>query len=176
MKGSKIKLVTIILGIVLVTLVGFLGVYIQNGNRMEDKVKEYKLGTDLKGTRTVVMNPSTQTKSVVKDSEGKEVENSSSLTDEEIKEKGYTKEEVKYNPDETLTIENYQESEKVMSQRLQTMGISEYTVRLDESTGNLIIELPEEDYTDDILNDLVPVNKFEIVDNDTKEVLIDKTI
>ena len=38
---KKIKLLTIILLIVLITMVAFFGVYVPVQNRMEDKVKDY---------------------------------------------------------------------------------------------------------------------------------------
>ena len=49
-----------------------------------------------------------------KDSEGKEVENSSNLTDKEISEKGYTKEETDYNSKDALNVENYKKSKEVI--------------------------------------------------------------
>ena len=45
---KKVKITTIILAIILIVLVAFGGVYIKTQNRMEDKVKEYSLGRELK--------------------------------------------------------------------------------------------------------------------------------
>ena len=50
---KKIKITTIILAIILVTLVAFAGVYIKTQNRMENKVKDYTLGRELNGGRMV---------------------------------------------------------------------------------------------------------------------------
>ena len=50
---KKIKITTIILAIILVTLVAFGGVYIKTQNRMENKVKDYTLGRELNGGRMV---------------------------------------------------------------------------------------------------------------------------
>lgn len=55
----KIKITTIILAIILVTLVAFAGVYIKTQNRMEDKVKEYALGRELQGGRVVEVKVTT---------------------------------------------------------------------------------------------------------------------
>ena len=49
----RVKITTIILAIILVTLVAFAGVYIKTQNRMENNVKEYALGRELKGGRVV---------------------------------------------------------------------------------------------------------------------------
>ena len=52
-KMKKVKIITIILAIVLVTLVAFGGVYIRTQNRMENKVKDYAFGREIEGGRVV---------------------------------------------------------------------------------------------------------------------------
>ena len=49
---KKVKIITIILAIVLVSLVAFGGVYIQTQNRMEDKVKTHPLPLPKREGRT----------------------------------------------------------------------------------------------------------------------------
>lgn len=60
---KKIKITTIILAIILVTLVTFGGVYIKTQNRMENKVKEYTLGRELEGSRKVELKVKTSDES-----------------------------------------------------------------------------------------------------------------
>ena len=60
---KKIKITTIILAIILVTLVAFGGVYIKTQNRMENKVKEYTLGRELEGARKVELKVKTSDES-----------------------------------------------------------------------------------------------------------------
>ena len=60
---KKIKITTIILAIILVTLVAFGGVYIKTQNRMENKVKEYTLGRELEGSRKVELKVKTSDES-----------------------------------------------------------------------------------------------------------------
>ena len=60
---KKIKITTIILAIILVTLVAFGGVYIKTQNRMENKVKEYTLGRELEGSRKVELKAKTSDES-----------------------------------------------------------------------------------------------------------------
>ena len=60
---KKIKITTIILAIILVTLVAFGGVYIKTQNRMENKVKEYTLGRELEGSRRVELKVKTSDES-----------------------------------------------------------------------------------------------------------------
>ena len=60
---KKIKITTIILAIILVTLVAFGGVYIKTQNRIENKVKEYTLGRELEGARKVELKVKTSDES-----------------------------------------------------------------------------------------------------------------
>lgn len=52
---KKVKLLTIILTIVLISIVGFVGVYVQAPNRIENKVKDYTWSSNLKGKRVVLL-------------------------------------------------------------------------------------------------------------------------
>lgn len=170
---KKVKLITIILTIALVTMVAFFGVYVKVQNRMEDKVKDYSYAMDLKGARNVKLKVDTSSKTIIKDSEGNEVDNSENLTDEQITEKGYTKEEILNNSEEILNLENYRKSKDVIEERLKKLKVDNYIIKLDEQTGDIIIELTENDNTDAIISNLGTTGKFEIIDSQTKEVLMD---
>lgn len=54
---KKIKLLTIILAIVLVSIIGFVGIFVQAPNKIENIVKDYTFASNLYGKREVVMNP-----------------------------------------------------------------------------------------------------------------------
>lgn len=169
---KKIKILTIILAVILVAMVAFLGIYTKTQNRMENKIEGYSYAMDIKGARTVTLKVSDGTKTVIKDSEGKEVNDAENLTDEELAEKGYTKEENTYNPEEVLTIENYKKTKEIIEERLKKLNIQNYIVRLNETTGDITIELEENDDTDYIVSNLQTTGKFEIIDTETKEVLM----
>lgn len=170
---KKVKILTITLLIAVITMVAFIGVYTKVQNRMENQVKDYDLAMDLKGSRNIRLKISTGNKTIIKDAEGKEVEDSTSLTDEQITEKGYTKEEIPYNSEEAKTVENYVASQKILEKRLEKLGVSNYIIKLDDTTGDIIIELTENDRTDNVISNLYTTGKFEIVDSQTKEVLMD---
>lgn len=172
---KKTKILTLVLAIVLVTMVAFFGVYVPIQNRMEDKVKGYSYATDLKGARNVRLKVDDSKKTVIKDSEGNEVEDSEELTDEEIAEKGYTKEETPYNTEEVLNKENYQESKRIIEKRLKKLNVDDYNIRVDENTGDILVKIPENDSTDSIVSSLATAGKFEIIDSETKEVLMDNS-
>ena len=76
------------------------------------------------------------------------------------------------NPDELKTYENYLKSASIIKKRLASMKITDYTVRCDESTGQIEITVPENSQTDYILADITQKGKFEIVDSESKEVLM----
>lgn len=169
---KKIKILTITLAIIAVTMIAFWGIYTPVQNRMENQVKDYDLAMDLKGSRNIRLKVNTETETTIKDAEGNKVEDSANLTDEEIAEKGYSKEEKANNSEEVKTIENYKASQKVIEKRLQKLGVNNYIIKVEEQTGDIVIELPENEETDHIVSNLSTVGKFEIIDSETKEVLM----
>ena len=101
---KKVKILTITLLIIAITMIAFVGVYTKKQNRMENQVKNYDLSMDLTGTRNIRLKVNQESKTTIKDAEGNKVEES--LTDEESAEKGYTKEEIPNNSEEVKTIKN----------------------------------------------------------------------
>ena len=170
---KKIKITTIILLIILVVMVSFFGIYTKVQNRMENKVKEYSLDMDLKGARYIKLSVNKENKDVVKDADGNEVESSESLTDEEIQEKGYTKESVAINKDEDMNEENYKRVKEVIEKRLADENVTGYEFSLNNENGDILVQIPEDDNTDEVVTNIKTVGKFEIIDSDTKEVLMD---
>ena len=170
---KKVKILTIILAIVLVTMIAFFGIYVPTQNRMENSVKGYSYAMDLKGARTIRLKVDDTNKTIIKDSEGNEVTDAENLTDEELAQKGYTKEEVANNTQESLTEENYKASKKIIEERLKKLNVDNYSIRLDRQAGDIIVEIPENDATDSIITNIGTTGKFEIVDSQTQEVLMD---
>ena len=67
---KKVKTLTIILIIILLTTIAVLGIYIPKQNKMENIVKDYTYGMDLKGARVVTLKADTSNKTIIKDKEG----------------------------------------------------------------------------------------------------------
>lgn len=170
---KKVKILTIVLVIVLISMISAFGLYTTVQNRMEDQVKDYVYAMDLNGARNVRLTVNTDSEEVIKDSEGKIVDSEEELTDEQLKEKGYTKESVANNLPEALTIDNYKKVEKVIENRLEEQNIEEYSVSVNDTNGEILIQIPEKADTDKIVSNLNSVGKFQIVDSETKEVLMD---
>lgn len=169
---KKIKILTITLAIIAITMIAFFGVYTQVQNRMENQVKDYQYAMDIKGGRNIRLKVNTETTTTIKDAEGKVVEDTEDLTDEQIAEKGYTKEVTPYNSEEVKNVENYKESQQVIEKRLKKLGVDNYSISLDEQTGDMMIELPEDNQTDSIISNISTTGKFEILDSETNEVLM----
>lgn len=172
---KKVKLLTIILAIVLVTMVAFFGVYVPIQNRMENKVKDYSYAMDLKGGRNIRLKVDTTNETTIKDADGNEVTDADDLSDEELAEKGYTKEETPANSEYVLTEDNYKKSKEIIEERLNALGVDNYVTKLDEVSGDILIEIPENDSTDNVVSNLGTTGKFEIIDSDTGEVLMDNS-
>lgn len=77
------------------------------------------------------------------------------------------------NGDDVKTVENYRKSREIIERRLKKLNVEEYKIRLNEQTGEIVVEIPENTNTDTIVSDLTTIGKFEISDSDTKEVLLD---
>lgn len=169
---KKVKIITATLLIILITMVAFYGIYVQVQNRMENKVKDYSYAMDIDGTRVVRLKVDTSTKDVIKDKDGNIIE---SATDEEIEQNGYTKEQIPVNGEDILNVDNYKTTKKLIEKRLKELNVQNYIVKVDEGAGDIVIELTENDDTDSIVSDINTVGKFEIIDADTEEVLMDNS-
>ena len=172
---KKVKIITIIVLIILITMVSFLGVYTKVQNRMENQVKEYTLDMDLDGARYVRLSVNTDTTDIIRDADGKEVETEEEMTDEQIAENGYTKESIPNNSEDVLTVENYKKSKEIITKRLEKQGIGEYEISLDSETGDILVQIPENEYTDNFVSNMNTVGKFEIIDAETQDVLMDNS-
>lgn len=144
---KKVKVTTIILAIILISLVSFCGVYMKKQNRMENKVKEYSLGRELYGGRTIELK--------VKD-ESEEGETTSN---------------------EELTAENYEIVKNTIEKRLKNLGAQDYTISLNKEDGTIRVELPENENTDDMVYYLLASGKVQLKEKDTDvELLSDSMI
>ena len=77
------------------------------------------------------------------------------------------------NSDEEKTEENYQKAKTIIEKRLKKLGVEEYKIALNSENGEMIIQMPENTSTDSIVSNLTTIGKFEIIDSETNEVLLD---
>ena len=170
---KKIKIITMIVLVILITMVSFFGVYTQVQNRMENQVRDYALDMDLDGARYVRLSVNKESTDVIKDADGNEVETDEEMTDEQLAENGYTKESVPNNSEDILTVENYEKVKNIIGERLKSQGAGEYEIAVDNETGDILVEIPENENTDSLVSNINTIGNFEIIDADTKEILMD---
>lgn len=147
---KKVKIITIILAIILISIVAFGGVYIKTQNRMENKVKDYEFGRELEGERVIEL----------KASDGTSDENKEENTDENT------------TNSENLTVENYEVVKRTIEKRLKSLGAEDYTISLNKEDGTIRVELPEDDKTDDYAYYLVASGKVQLKEKDTENELL----
>lgn len=172
MKNSKkLKLTLMILICTLIILVGFLGIYLKKGNLYKNIMPKYELASDLKGSTVLEFEIDEGTEKIYYDKDGKKVD-SAEVTEEN--EKDYKTEDVLINAKENLIEDNYKKSVDIMKQRLNFLQADQYRIDLDEKTGKIVLTY-DDDYPDDIKNFLPMEAKFELVDSNTKDVILTYT-
>lgn len=193
MKGKnlsqKLMSVLLVLIAIAVIIIAFVGIYLPNLNKLSNIIPDYKLGAEIDGIieyRFSVDN-SEDEKQVYVDSNGKirgEVpsSNTTSAEGEESKEPenntGFNIEtrKIKVNEDSALTKENFEKAKQLIENRLENAGATEYAIRLDDVTGNMIVELSQNDNIEYLYE--VALNSkgtFEIVDDQTGVILMNRT-
>ena len=164
-KFKGLKITVIVLLIILLSMVSFIGIYVQDKNQVKNILPEYILSRDLKGHRRIELKVKDEVK------ETKKYDADNNLITDDTTEVART-EEIKVNSEEMLTKENYEASKKVIEKRLEEMQVNNYDIRQNLENGTIILELPEDDNTDRTVGQLSLQGKFEIIDKNTNEVLM----
>ncbi len=162
---EKLKVTLVILVIILISLISFGGIYVQKMKFVENMIPDYQLGMDLGGSRLLTLGADTSKNTVIYDKDGNVVTKEG---------EGTTKKEEPVNPEDTLTEENYNAVKKIVQKRLDMMNVSDYTIRQNEKTGELYVQIPENSNTDLIAQYMAIKGKF-TVQNENKEVLLDNS-
>ena len=172
---KKVKILTIVLAIILVTLIAFGGIYVQTQNRMENKVKDYELGRELKSQRVIELKIKESTSTDSENSSSDEnTETDSSKETEKSEETTSTENKLTENKltENKLTEKDYENAKKIMEKRLQALGAQDYTISLDKENGTVRVELAENDNVDMYIYYLYASQKITIKDTDSKDILL----
>ena len=200
MKGKDLTkiLMSILLVIVSIAIIviAFVGIYLPNLNKIKNIIPDYKLGTEVDGIieyrlsvdkseeeKEVYVDNSGNIKGEVKKDEsqssGTEVSTELEETDSsQENDTGYNIEKriIKANEDSVLTKDNFEKTKTILEQRLEKAGATEYAIRLDDVTGDMVIELSQNDDVSYLYQvALSSYGEFDIIDYQTGVVLIDKT-
>lgn len=76
------------------------------------------------------------------------------------------------NSNEVLTPENYNLSKEILKNRLNALRTEQYNIKEDVATGNIQVQMTENDDTETIISNLAQRGVFELKDNETNEVLL----
>lgn len=163
-KGIRISI--ILLMIIFVSIISFVGIYVQKQNRMENIIPDYQWGMDIKGSRKIVISVSNETEQIKYDA------NNNKIPDTDTTTEVARTEEKPVNAEENKKAENYKKSREIIEKRLKEMEVTDYTIRENQENGMLVIQIPEDNNTDMVVGNLITVGKFEILDNETEEVLM----
>ena len=172
---KKVKILTIALAILLVTLVAFGGVYIQTQNRMENKVRNYELGRELNSQRVIelkIKEISDNTSSDDTKETSSEETNASSEKDSVDETNTNSTQETEKTIDNELIEKDYENAKKIMEKRLKSLGAQDYTISLDKENGTVRVELAENDNVDMYIYYLYASQKITIKDTDSKDILL----
>lgn len=153
---KKVKIITIILAIILVSLISFVGIYMQTQNRMENKVKDYQLGSELEGRRVIELK----------------ISDTKTETDESGNETTVAREQ----SPEILTAENYEIVKNTIEKRLKNLGAQDYIISLNKEDGKIKIELEENENTDLLAYYLTASGEVKVVEKDTETELINDSM
>lgn len=167
---KKVKILTIVLAIILVTLIAFGGIYLPTQNRMENKVKDYELGRELDSQRVIELK--IKETSTDNSEENSSEETTDSGNTEETEKSEETTSTENESTENKLTEKDYENAKKIMEKRLQALGAQDYTISLDKENGTVRVELAENDNVDMYIYYLYASQKITIKDTDSKDILL----
>lgn len=147
------------------------GVYSKGLISYESDLPDYTIASELTGKRVTYFKISDETEEKIYDADGNEVDE----IPEDANEEDYTTEEVSVNSDESKTKENYKKAKEIFEGRLSELGVSDYSVRLNEETGEMVVELPDNTITDTLLQYLLCKGDFSMTDSEDGTVLMEKS-
>lgn len=173
-KYRKTLTVLIILVVAIIMFASFFGIKKKNENGEKVNVlPNQKLGMEFGDTRVITATVSQEILTTIYDANGQVVEPEEGK--EYTEEAGYTTVEQKVNDDSIKTIENYRKAKKIIEKRLDGNGISQYFIDMDEKTGTMKIEIPEDSQADEVESIIKNSGSLILLDGETFEVVFDSS-
>ena len=177
-KEGSLKITLSILVITLVTLISMWGVNVKSGSTMKNKLPDYEYGMELKSTNIINLevvkketseeNTAEETATAQEQTGEATTENAEVATAEQPEATEPKKEEKK----EENNVKEYRKAKSILEKRFALMEVNQYTIRLNEKTGNMAIEVPTE-FASLVSQNAFSKGKFEIKISDNEEVIAD---
>lgn len=180
MKTQKtLNKVLVVLIVVLLSVVSFGGIYYKDKGSLVSRIPNYVLDADLEGYRQITLNVDTSS-TEENTTEENETSEENTVTNDTVEEANNETEENNTTNEQTTekkeyTVGDYKKASETMKKRLKSLGVQNYQLLLDESTGKIVVRLPENEQTDIILSDITEIGKFSIVDSETNEELLNNS-
>ncbi len=178
-KECSLKIILATLVIILLCIVSLGGIYAKDRNIMKNVLPNYILGMDL-DTNTIIKLD--VVKNEENSSENPQEENNvteeNSESNNNVEDSEQTKNSTEKNNSENgqvqniYTVENFEQCKKIIEKRLKNAEINQYTLRLDEQSGTIIMEVPD-DVSNETLQNIFVVGKTEIKISENNEVIGD---
>ena len=201
-KEGSLKSILAILVIILVCLVSLGGIYVKDKNVMKNWLPDYVLGAGLQDSTIIKLDVNkpdetssentteenlntedSDTNETVNENENlsdetqneENVENTENSTEAKESETNSSEENKSDNGQapNIYTLDNYKKSKKIIEKRLKLAGVTQFETRLDEKSGSIIVEVPE-DIDSSILQSVFETGKTEIKITETNEVIGDQ--
>ena len=200
---KRIRTIAILLIAILISVIAFCGVYLFKSGVWNNYIPGFKYGMELSGMRELrfVLDDTSDEKEVYVDENGNicgevvKEDTSSSNTEVSLEEtgenaeapkeeteeekdpalEGYTIETrtIKTNEDSAINKENFEKAKKIIQKRLERNATYEYNIRLDDATGELILEVPDNDELESVESLVRTPGKLEIIDSQNGLRLLD---
>ncbi len=196
-KILKVNKTLIVLGIiVLISIISFIGLYQKTNGVWKNLLPEYNFGSEIKGYRELHFSLDTteEEKEVYLDDngnvlgyveDGKDAQDTSiSLVQDENKENEETEEKkaseyktekkvIKANEEADITIGNFDLSKEIIQNRFKSLSNLEYNIRMDNITGEIVLEVANDDNVSTAQALVTSKGTFDIIDYQTGIVLLD---
>ncbi len=193
---NVVKLIAILLIVVLISVISFFGIYVKKDVVWENILPEYKTGMEFDGYMQLryALDDTEESKEIFVDSEGnykgdvlvslngettennEETQNVAEEAELDVV-NGYSKKNIvqKVNPDEKINIETFEKTKKIIQERIENQGEYEYNIRQDSITGELVLEVPDNDNVEVIDALVTSVGEISIIDSEKGFILIDNS-
>lgn len=173
-KYTKTITIIIILVLALFMFASFFGVYKKNENgERVNLLPDLKLGMEFGQTRTITANVSEQTTKTIYDAEGNVITPEDGV--EYTEEAGYKTVETPVNDASIKTLENYRKTKNIIEKRLEGNNIADFNIELDEKTGQIKLQIPENENADEIEHLIKNTGSLILLDSETFEVVFDNS-
>ena len=160
--NQKLKIALLILIIVFISLISFIGIFVQDKGIMKNLLPEYALGRDLKGGRGVTLEVHNHDHDHNHEHEHEEENKEEKKSEEEKAEEHEHKEPTK---------DDFKVAKNIIDNRLDSMGAQDFLLSLDENTGLINVQIEEGVRTDELIQYMSLPGEFIVEDEEGKVLL-----